>query len=193
METLTLSLFAPKLVVPACNNPRNPDEAEIALRYMMMYWLAKAEQHLLKNYPVPELDLSLKGRCAGQAFLQTWRVRFNLQLLSENYDHFMLNVVPHELAHLIAFREFGARIRPHGKEWRWVMEQVLGVAAKTTHQYDVSKSAKQHFVYQCGCMERKHHLTIRRHNKIAQGISYLCKHCRQSLIFAYQQVPERTL
>ncbi|OPX56847.1 hypothetical protein BTE48_02385 [Oceanospirillum multiglobuliferum] len=153
----------------------------------MMFWLAKAEQHLLKNFPMPELDLSLRGRCAGQAYLQVWRVRFNLQLLSENYEHFMLNVVPHELAHLIAFREFGRRIRPHGKEWTWVMEQVLGVPAKTTHQYDVSKSANQQYTYRCGCVEREHHLTIRRHNKVAQGVSYLCKYCRQSLVFAYKK------
>lgn len=179
----TATLFQLNDSLPECSDPSDPAQAEMALRYSMLFWLAKAEQYFNKNFPQPELDLSLRGRCAGQAYLQTWKVRFNLGLLKENYEAFMQEVVPHELAHLIAFREFGSRIRPHGKEWRWVMEHVLGVPARTTHQFDVTQTAKQNYLYRCACPERTHALTIRRHNKILRGTNYLCKSCNSILVF----------
>lgn len=169
--------------LPVCLDPGDKVQAEVALRFALIYWMAKAEVYFDKTYPVPELDLTLRGKCAGQAFLQRWKLRFNLALLAENYPHFMLNVVPHELAHLVAFREFGGRIKPHGQEWRGVMEQVLGVPAHVTHQYDVSRAARQHFIYRCGCPDKTHGLTIRRHNKVARGVKYLCRLCRQTLTY----------
>ncbi len=169
--------------LPVCPDPGDKVQAEVALRFGLIYWMEKVETYFGKTYPVPELDLSLRGKCAGQAYLQRWKLRFNLALMAENYQDFMINVVPHELAHLVAFREFGHQIKPHGREWQAVMEQVLGVPAKTTHQYDVTKTAKQDYIYHCGCPERAHGLTIRRHKKIAQGIKYLCRTCRQELVF----------
>lgn len=177
------NLFQLNDSLPDCSDPSDPEQVEMALRYALLYWLAKAEQYFMKNYSVPEIDLSLRGRCAGQAFLQTWRIRFNLQLLRDNYSDFMQHVVPHELAHLIAYEEFGGRIRPHGKEWRSIMEQVFGVPAKTTHQFDVSETARQNYLYRCGCPGKVHGLTIRRHNKIIRGTNYLCKSCRKTLLF----------
>ncbi len=182
MNTETLLKKHPE-AMPVCPDPKDKIQAEVALRFGMIYWMKRVEAFFGKTYPVPELDLSLRGKCAGQAYLQQWKLRFNLTLMAENYQDFMLNVVPHELAHLVAFREFGHRIKPHGREWQGVMEQVLGVPAKTTHQYDVSTTAKQNYLYRCGCPERIHGLTIRRHNKIAQGIRYLCRSCQQELIF----------
>jgi SprT protein len=47
-------------------------------------------------------------------------------LLLENQQAFIDEVVPHELAHLLVWKHFG-RVAPHGKEWKWMMESVLGV------------------------------------------------------------------
>jgi len=180
--------------LPFCPDPRDKTQAEVALRFGLIYWMKRAERYFNKNYPVPMLDLSLRGKCAGQAYLQKWKLRFNLGLMAENYQDFMLNVVPHELAHLIAFREFGGGIKPHGQEWQGVMEQVLGVPAKTTHRYDVSKTARQHYIYRCGCPDRVHGLTIRRHNKVAQGVKYRCKGCQKELVYLYfSEAPELNL
>lgn len=172
------------------NSPLSLAQADYLLKQATLFWLAKAEQHMLKNYPVPELDLSLKGRCAGQAWLEKWKMRFNLQLFQDNRQAFLQEVVPHELAHLIAYREFGRRIKPHGKEWRWLMETVLEVPARTTHRFDVSSSARQNYLYRCGCPERIHPLTIRRHNRIIKGTDYICRDCRQILSFYAYREPE---
>lgn len=182
MNTETLLKKHPD-ALPVCPDPKDPVQAEMALRFSLVYWMAKVEAYFGTTYPVPELDLSLRGKCAGQAYLQQWKLRFNLGLMAANYPDFMLNVVPHELAHLVAFREFGPRIKPHGREWQGVMTQVLGVPAKTTHQYDVSATAKQDYLYRCGCPDRVHGLTIRRHNRIARGTRYLCKACGEVLVF----------
>ena len=31
----------------------------------------------------------------------------------------------HEIAHLIAFKDFGPRIKPHGKEWKHVFRKIM--------------------------------------------------------------------
>lgn len=159
------------------------EQADDLLNHAVLYWLHRAEQYFQKTYPVPELDLSLRGKCAGQAYLQQWKVRFNLQLFRDNREAFIKEVVPHELAHLITFQEFGQGVRPHGKEWRWVMEQVMGVQARTTHRFDVTVSGRQNYLYRCGCPERLHPLTIRRHNRILKGADYICRQCGQILSF----------
>jgi SprT protein len=49
--------------------------------------------------------------------------------------------VPHELAHLLVWKHFG-RVAPHGKEWKWMMESVLGVPALRTHRFELDSVRK---------------------------------------------------
>ncbi len=65
-------------------------------------------------------------------------------LLLENIDTFIAEVVPHELAHLLVWKHFG-RKAPHGKEWKWMMESVLGVPARRTHQFALQSVRRNTF------------------------------------------------
>ena len=51
-------------------------------------------------------------------------------------DEFIRQVVPHELAHLIVYQMFG-RVKPHGKEWQLVMNEIFKLPAYTCHQFDI--------------------------------------------------------
>ena len=137
--------------------------------------LAKANAHLGSNYPEPKVSYRQRGTTAGTAHLSQWEIRLNAVLLTENGQPFIDDVVPHELAHLLVYRQFG-RVSPHGSQWRWMMEEVLGVPASRTHAFDVASVQGKTFGYRCNC--QLHRLTVRRHNKILRKESeYRCKKC----------------
>ncbi|KKF35471.1 SprT family zinc-dependent metalloprotease [Erwinia tracheiphila] len=137
--------------------------------------LQQANQRLARNYPEPTLVYQQRGTTAGSAWLQQWEIRLNPVLLLENEQAFIDDVVPHELAHLLVWKHFG-RVAPHGKEWKWMMESVLNVSAKRTHQFEVASVRSRTFPYRCNCQQHK--LTVRRHNRVQRGESeYRCVRC----------------
>lgn len=141
--------------------------------------LQRANQHLASDYPEPKVNYQQRGTSAGSAYLQHWEIRLNPVLLLENQQAFIDEVVPHELAHLLVFRQFG-RVAPHGKEWRWMMENVLLEPASRTHQFAVASVQSKTFPYYCSCQQ--HSLTLRRHNRIVRGdAEYRCRHCGELL------------
>lgn len=77
-------------------------------------YLARACRVLKTDYPEPELNYRQRGTTAGSACLQTWEIRLNPVLLTENGHEFIQDVVPHELAHLLVYRRFGRVAPPTG-------------------------------------------------------------------------------
>ncbi len=112
-----------------------------------------------------------------------WRkneIRLNPVLLLENQREFIDEVVPHELAHLLVWQHFG-RVAPHGKEWKWMMESVLGVPARRTHRFELASVRQNTFPYRCRCQQ--HQLTVRRHNRVVRGeATYRCVRCGDLLV-----------
>ena len=105
------------------NKPRIP----IALQQAVMRCLRKAAvgtPAFCRRVPRTQHRLSATRHQRGHRRLQSWEIRLNPVLLLENQQPFIDEVVPHELAHLLVFRQFG-RVAPHGREWRWMMESVL--------------------------------------------------------------------
>jgi SprT protein len=134
--------------------------------------------------PDPPVLFDLRGRAAGQVRFgrhALWVIRYNPVLMKANAEDFLATTVPHEVAHLIAYAKYGTRIRPHGQEWRSVMN-FFGVVPERCHGYDLSdlpgRSLRQ-FDYHCTC--RNHRLSSIRHNRILAGRAYLCRHCATPL------------
>lgn len=129
----------------------------------------------------PEVAWDLRGQAAGQANGRRNLIRFNRGLAERYPEEFVAQTVPHELAHLVAFKKFGGRIRPHGREWRAVMI-VLGAEPRRTHRYKVTPVRKfKRYAYQCHCPDSEYQLTAIRHNRIQRGHVYVCKRCLQPL------------
>ncbi|GAB3038244.1 SprT family zinc-dependent metalloprotease [Bowmanella dokdonensis] len=146
--------------------------------------LALVQEQLKFTPPRPLLTFTQRGRIAGTARLQANEIRLNPVLLRDNLHEFLEEVIPHELCHLLVWQLHGrgtkARpVRPHGAQWKQLMWEVFGLKGSACHRMDVSKVQGRQFNYQCRCGPVK--LSVRRHNRVQQGVTYICRHCRQSL------------
>lgn len=149
-----------------------------------------AATELAREFSPPLVRFNQGGRIAGSAWLERWELRFNPVLLADNEAEFMEEIVPHEVAHLIAFACFG-KVKPHGSEWRHIMQSVFGLIPRTRHSLDTSKVSPT-FSYHCDC--RSHQLTLRRHNKILRAQQrYLCLHCNGALAPSAEHQAPNTL
>lgn len=142
--------------------------------------LAKAEARYGRSFPFPVVNYTLKGAVAGRAYYYKHMINLNSVLLVENGQKFIDRTVAHEVAHLIAYRVYGDKIRPHGREWASVMN-TFGLEASRCHTYDVTRARRgKSFSYSCAC--RKWQLTSIRHKRAQTGHNrYSCKLCNQVL------------
>ncbi len=156
-----------------------PQDLIHQLEHSLQVHLKKAEQAFKYTFPTPDLTFKVRGKIAGKAYLQQWQIRLNPTLLIENQQAFIEQVIPHELAHLITYNQFG-RVKPHGKEWRYIMTNIFQCSPETYHAFDISSVQGETFAYQCQC--QIHQLSIRRHNKVKrQQTLYHCSLCGTQL------------
>ena len=147
-----------------------------------------AAQKLDREFAPPVVHFNQRGRIAGSAWLERWELRFNPVLLADNEAEFMAEIIPHEVAHLVAFACFG-KVKPHGREWQSIMLSVFGLTPRTRHRLNTAKVAPT-FAYDCGC--RQHRLSLRRHNNIQRGKQrYQCLHCNNALSLSTADTPKR--
>jgi SprT protein len=144
----------------------------------------------------PVLRYDLRGQAAGQARWQARRrpeLRFNLDIGRRHADDFVHVTVAHEVAHLVTYQCFG-RTRPHGPEWRSVMQH-FGIAdPRRCHDYDIDARQARHqrrWHYECRC--RIHQLSTTRHHRVQRGhAKYHCRRCGETLIYAVCEAPPGT-
>lgn len=144
----------------------------------------------------PKVLFNIRGQDAGRAYFPISRkakkamqveLRFNEKLLDRNPEDFINKVVPHECAHLIVYELFGTKVKPHGEEWKVVMEKLFGVKAEVTHDFDTEDIVNKPFIYKCACENRKIAFTPRQHKQIAKGGQYICRACRSEVHFLFEK------
>ncbi|GAB2792106.1 SprT family zinc-dependent metalloprotease [Halomonas shantousis] len=143
-------------------------------------WQLAREVH--PGLPRPAVWFDLRGKGAGQAHYDRGGLRFNPVLLADNRQAFMVEVIPHEMAHWLVFHLDGPRARPHGHEWKTVMRKLYGLPPVTTHRFDVSRASPAPYRYRCAC-KTPHHFSPRRHALARRGTDYRCRRCREWLVF----------
>ncbi len=154
----------------------------------MQQWIERARSIYnvaARRLPLPEVRFDLRGRAAGQAVLARRRghadaIRLNADLLTSHPRDMLDETVPHEVAHVAVHRLHGRRVRPHGPEWKALM-QAFGVPADTCHKLPVTPARQlKQFRYVCGCDEPAW-LTSIRHRRAQNGTAYLCRRCGERL------------
>ncbi|MDS9874905.1 SprT family zinc-dependent metalloprotease [Pseudomonas protegens] len=143
-----------------------------------------AESFFKRPFKRPVVSLKLRGQKAGVAHLHENLLRFNPQLYRENTEDFLKQTVAHEVAHLIAHQLFGERIQPHGEEWQLIMRGVYELPPNRCHTYDVKRRSVTRYIYRRPCAESDFPFSAQRHKLVAQGRRYLCRRCRQTLVYS---------
>ncbi|MGQ8365672.1 SprT-like domain-containing protein [Glaciecola sp. 1036] len=148
--------------------------------HWLNYWYEKLANTDFANMPIPKLTLDQRGAIAGSARLQKHHIKLNPKLYTHNQHYFEQQVIPHELAHLVAFYHYG-RVKPHGHEWQNIMQSCFKRPADVTHKLDLKKAGIKRFTYACECREVE--FTAVRHNKVKRHQqSYICRDCRSPLV-----------
>ena len=146
-----------------------------------------AELIAIYNAQYPDFDFSditvkMNGRLtstAGRAWLSDAVVEFSTSLYAANSEAFLADTVPHEVAHIVAFRAFGSR--GHDNFWK----AVAAVTSNTSrcHTYQVNKKAPgKTYEWKCAC--QSHFFSPQRQAWANKGKTYKCKKCNQILVEA---------
>jgi len=142
----------------------------------------------LKDWNKPFWCFNLQGTTAGLAYYKANKIHLNHGLLIRNKQDFLSQTIPHEIAHLVAFRVFGESGIGHGKEWKFVM-RVFGIEPNRCHKYDVSETKRKRtikrYLFSCGCESKLHEITPQQFEKVMQKkCDISCRRCEKKLIFA---------
>lgn len=134
----------------------------------------------------PHVRFDKKGRAAGTAYYSAHELNFNAQLLLDNWDEFMNQTIPHEVAHLLKHTKYGTERgngmnSHHGYYWQHVMK-LLGADPKRCHSMDTSKvrqapAHKTKYIYVCPSCKTEMVISKVRHNKMLRGRTYSHSPC----------------
>lgn len=166
------------------------DDAQARALELTEYWIGRARELTgasARRLPVPEVRFDLRGRAAGQAVFarrtQRCHIRLNAQLLASHPGEMLTETVPHEVAHVVIYRLHGRKTKPHGAEWKALM-QAFGIDASPCHALPAEPTRQlRRFRYTCACDEPAW-LTSIRHKRARAGTDYVCRVCGIRLEYA---------
>ena len=146
-----------------------------------------AERFYNKTFERPRnIIFKRNGATGGSSNYSQRELMFQLDIAEHNADDFIKVVVPHEVAHYVqrAIYGYSHDVKPHGRQWKYIMVRVYNLPAERCHSYDVSvtKTRKRsRFMYSCGC-STTHSISSVIHNRIQSGKKrYTCNTCRQGI------------
>ncbi len=102
---------------------------EAMLRFVEMvakeYWIKARKIWGDRIGAMPKLEMNARlTSTGGRAFLEAGKCDFSCYLLGNNTEYFKKNTIPHELAHIVAYRLYGDK--GHGQDWKNVAFMLYG-------------------------------------------------------------------
>lgn len=150
-------------------------KSEIYCRVDHFINIASVEYH--RTIEGPHVRFDKRGTCGGTADTSINELNFNAPLMLDNWDEYLNQVIPHEVAHLVKGAVYGTErkgelMRSHGTYWKRIM-RTFGIEPDRTHKMDTSsvatKSPKRKHMYQCECCGKELVMSSVRHNKMLRG------------------------
>ena len=136
----------------------------------------------------PHVRFDKRGTTGGTANCSLNELNFNAGLMVDNWDEYLNQIIPHEVAHLVKGAVYGTErkgelMRSHGTYWQRIMCQ-FGIEPDRSHSMDISKvqQPKRKFVYECECCSVEFVLSSVKHNRIERSRSRF-QHCGQDITF----------
>ena len=154
-------------------------EVQKQIQSQVQHYCQIAEQKGF-SVPPPPINWNLRGSVAGYA-CSSW-VKFNLDIASNHLSVFLVDTVPHELAHYYQ-RRFHPHSKPHGREWKKFCQVLTGKELPRCHtfSYTPARKSTKIFEFRCGC-EFPHKVSRIIATKISLGKTYRCRRCKQKLV-----------
>lgn len=122
--------------------PEDFSEAQRIITKKIGCFLRVAESKYGRGFPFPTVKYDIKGRVGGSANADKNLIRLNPVLMRENFIHYSIQTIGHEVAHLIQRWVYGNKCDPHGIQWKEVMVN-FGLPPKRCHSYDTSNVPTQ--------------------------------------------------
>jgi SprT protein len=150
-------------------------------------FIAEGEAIFSRRFERVPVLFDLRGTAAGMFKVigrKRW-IRYNPWIFAKHFEDNLADTVPHEVAHFIVHEVFGRRgVRPHGEEWRMLME-AFGAEPRATFHMDlegVPQRRQRTHPYRCLC--RDHAVSTTRHNRMVRGTGrYHCRYCDGKLVY----------
>lgn len=167
-----------------------------------MEWYNVGIQKFPQDVHEVEILFDLTGVKAGQAW---WRksgkftIEYNLAMALENGEDFIQEVIPHEIAHLIA-NEFFKEMYPdgcgHSDMWKFVMIK-FGRNPNRCHSFSVENLSKGHrdYLWKCSACGFEYAVGKNLHEKLQNPHdTHYCGKCkdRGTLVFV-KNLTEQTM
>lgn len=167
----------------------NQEKSQVNAR--VNHFIDRANALYGRKMPYPAVTFDVKGTCGGTANGSQWKVSFNAILLKENWEEYMNDTIPHEVAHLVVYELYGVEYRrtrtgrvqriSHGPRWKGVMRD-FGCEPKRTHDMDVSnarqgKRTKTKYLYRCSHCGAEITIGPKYHKDIQRGRGLIHKGC----------------
>lgn len=110
--------------------------------FLAMKWWKKAEDKFgLKIGKMPAVKMNSRlTSTAGRAFLEQDYIDLSCYLMDNNREYFAEDTIPHELAHIIAWRLY--KDRGHGAAWKSVALALYG-ANNRCHTMQTKRKAEK--------------------------------------------------
>ena len=145
--------------------------------------LRYASKKIKKDLPYKDVKFFNRSTDAGYVIASEGNcVYLNYDLFRKNKKRFLDEIIPHEVAHLVA-EALSPRETPHGGTWKIIMSSVFGLKPERCHSMDtdgIGRTTKK-FLYICSC--KKHEIGIIRHNKMQSGKKFRCNKCKKEIVF----------
>lgn len=133
----------------------------------------KAEKFFGRTFDRPNnIIFKRSGLCGGYSNWYAKELMFQLDFAEAHEEDYITTTVPHEVAHYVQDQLYKGS-KAHGREWKFIMRYVMGLAPDRCHHYDVSvtksKTQTKH-TYGCGC-GKSFKLSTTMHNRIQRGLA----------------------
>lgn len=158
-------------------------ELQEKIKAECMKWYARGIQEFSQQPELLEILFDLSGQKAGIATVRNSganTLNFNMILAEENEEEFLSQVVPHEVAHIIA-NKFYKQNCGHDVLWQSVMIK-WGKDPKRCHHFSVENSSqsRRNYHWKCSKCGTEFHVGKNLHEKIQNNYhKYACSKCRQ--------------
>lgn len=126
-------------------------------RLLVLKCIERAEQLYDVNFGRVTITFDLKGETAAKAYQvpnrsvgYVYKLRFNREAIRIDGQHMVERVIPHEVAHLVAFAVPKLRAEGHNRQWKFISTSLGDITKGETYHTLPLKPARRSckFVYE---------------------------------------------